>query len=171
MTAHDTKREESQAGFTLVEALVAMVVLSFGLIAITNLFIVAAGSNSVANHSTAAAAQASEVMERLKAIDFNTLVAGGDLDNDAGSVADCDPDVNAQGCMAPDQYHLVRDIDGVGIIRVRWRIVDPGAGGPDTRFVVVRAWSEAPLAGPRSQAEFTTFRSCTLGAGCPPAGP
>src|SRR5204863_2278147 len=39
----------SEAGFTLVEALVAIVILVFGLIAVTNLMLVAASSNSVAN--------------------------------------------------------------------------------------------------------------------------
>jgi Tfp pilus assembly protein PilV len=40
-----------EAGFTLVEALFAMVILIFGLLAVTNLLIVGASSNSVANQS------------------------------------------------------------------------------------------------------------------------
>jgi len=166
MAIQRENRKRAEQGFTLVEALVAMLVLTFGLIAITNLFIVAAGSNTVANHSTAAAAQAAEVMERLKAVDFNTLQANGDLDNDIGT-ANCNPDVDANGCMAPTQYNMRRSIDGVGYIKVRWKITNPGAGGPGTLFIVVRAWSQAPLAGERSRAEFTTFRTCTLGTLCP----
>ena len=42
-----------EAGFTLIEALVAMVVLTFGLMAVTNLMLVAASSNTVANQGTA----------------------------------------------------------------------------------------------------------------------
>ena len=160
----------SQQGFTLVEALVAMLVLTFGLIAITNLFIVAASSNTVANHSTAAAAQAAEVMERLKAIDFNTLQPGGSLTGTCGSPpcpATCDPATDAAACMGAGNFDMRRSIDGVGTINVRWQIINPGAGGPGTLFVAVRAWSEAPLAGDRSRAEFTTFRTCTLGTLCP----
>jgi type II secretory pathway pseudopilin PulG len=155
-----------EQGFTLVEALVAMLVLTFGLIAITNLFIVAAGSNTVANHSTAAAAQASEVLERLKSIDFNTLQPGGNLDADVGT-ANCDPATNASACLGAANYNLRRSIDGVGYVKVRWRITNPGAAGANTLFIVVRAWSQAPLAGDRSRAEFTTFRSCTMGTLCP----
>ncbi len=61
-----------QAGFTLVEALIAMVILSFGLIAVTNLMLVASTSNTVANQSTAATSIASQRMEQLKALGFAT---------------------------------------------------------------------------------------------------
>ncbi len=37
---------DAEAGFTLIEALVAIVVLVFGLMAVTNLMIVAASSNT-----------------------------------------------------------------------------------------------------------------------------
>ena len=43
-----------ESGFTLVETLVAIVVLVFGLMAVTNLLLVAATSNTVANQSSAA---------------------------------------------------------------------------------------------------------------------
>ena len=44
---HNDRSRES--GFTLVETLVAIVVLVFGLMAVTNLMLVAATSNTVAN--------------------------------------------------------------------------------------------------------------------------
>ena len=47
-------RAQREAGFTLIEALVAIVILAFGLMAVTNLLVVAAASNTVGNHSTAA---------------------------------------------------------------------------------------------------------------------
>ena len=54
-TTRDNTERGAEAGFTLVEALVAVVVLVFGLMAVTNLLLVAASSNSVANQSTAGA--------------------------------------------------------------------------------------------------------------------
>src|SRR4026208_1212508 len=62
-----------EAGFTLIEALVAILVLVFGLIGIANLMLAAATSNSVAHQATAATAQASRTLEDLKATSFDTL--------------------------------------------------------------------------------------------------
>jgi prepilin-type N-terminal cleavage/methylation domain-containing protein len=166
-------------GFSLIEAMVAMVILSFGLIAVTNLLIVSAASNSIANHSTAAATAAVEVMERLKAVDYPLLAAatGGNLAMDTTDPADRPACVdNAAGqpppnppvndCVVANNFELVKPVVGLGDIWVRWTIVNPAAGGPDTLFITVRAESSAPLAARRSRAEFTAFRTCTT-AGCP----
>ena len=81
----------AEAGFTLVEALVAVVVLVFGLLAVTNLLLVAASSNSVANQSTAAVASASRAMDMLRATTYSALTSGGSVDSfDATAAAtDC----------------------------------------------------------------------------------
>ena len=67
-----------EAGFTLIEALTAIVILSFGLMAVTNLLIVAASSNAVANQSTAATNSASQVLEQLRSVSFQNLAIGGE---------------------------------------------------------------------------------------------
>ena len=165
----------SESGFTLVEALIAIVVLVVGIVAIVNLFVVASTSNAVANHSTAASGQGTETMERLKAISFLTLTGGmigstvGDLDNDAGTLLNCveaPPPAPQVSCVVPGNYNMARDVPGVGRIKTRWKIIRPGAGGPDTLFITVRSQSTATLAGIRSRSEYTTFRTCTV-AGCP----
>jgi len=147
-----------EAGFTLVEALCAIVILAFGLIAVANLLLVASTSNTTANLSTGATTLATQQLEVLKAVPFNDpgglLVAGGDLDNDQGGYF-----------MNPPP-----EVPGVGQIRVRWRIVDVDV---QTKFIQVRAESTALLIGARSRAEFTVFRSCTdstpaPGLACPP---
>lgn len=145
-TAPARRRE---AGFTLVEALTAIVILSFGLMAVTNLMVVAASSNSVANQSTAAADMAARTMESLKLRPWNdaALAVGGDLTS----------------CLA--SYCQTDDIPGVGRIETRWEIQ---AVDVRTRFIRVRAEGRGVLSGPRSRAEFTTFRSCTMPQiGCP----
>lgn len=166
----------SESGFTLVEALIAIVVLVVGIVAIVNLFVVASTSNAVGNHSTASTGQATETLERLKAIPFLTLTGAmggsttvGNLDADAGSSLNCvetPATLPASYCVVAGNYNLARDVPGVGRIKTRWQIVRPGAGGPDTLFIVVRSQSTAKLAGIRSRSEFTTFRTCTV-AGCP----
>lgn len=129
----------SQAGFTLVEALIAMVVLSFGLIAVTNLMLVAATSNGVANQSSAATSVASQQLEQLKACTFTDpqLIAGGDLQNDVAN------------------FSSDTDVPGVGRIHTRWQITDVDA---TTKYIVVRSEGTGALAGPRSRAQFTTLR-------------
>lgn len=168
-------RASSEAGFTLVEALIAIVVLVVGIVAIVNLFVVASTSNAVGNHSTAATGQATETLERLKAIPFLDITAAmgggteGDLDADAGSIPNCvevPPPAASPDCVVPGNYNLARDVPGVGRIKTRWQIVRPGAGGPDALFIVVRSQSTATLAGIRSRSEYTTFRTCTVN-GCP----
>ena len=158
-----SKRPSREAGFTLVEALCAIVILAFGLIAITNLLLVASTSNTTANLSTGAttlAAQQLEVLKNLPFADSNAipnpaLAAGGDLEADQAGFFTDPP----------------AEVPGVGQIRVRWTIVDVDT---QTKFIAVRAESTALLIGARSRAEFTVFRSCTDSApppalNCPPA--
>jgi len=154
----------SEAGFTLIEALTAVVVLAIGLVGVANLFVVAGSSNMVANQATAAASEATEVLERLKALPFDQVQTGGDLDNSVGGIANCD--ASAQNCVVPGNFNAFRDVSGVARVQSRWVIRRPGAGGPDTFFIVVRSEAQTPLGFMRTRAEYTTFRTCTAD-GCP----
>jgi type IV pilus modification protein PilV len=149
-SVEETSHRAGERGFTLVEALIAMVILAFGLIAVSNLLIVAASSNTVANQSTAATTAATEALERLKAQPFHLLTQGGDLDS------------NATG------YFRTDNIKGVGTIVTRWQISPVNPNDNQTLFIRVRSEGTGPLSRTRSAAEFTTFRSCTaIGSGCP----
>jgi type II secretory pathway pseudopilin PulG len=168
-----------EAGFTLIEALISIVILVFGLAAVTNLFLVGGTSNQTANHMSATTAEALETLEALKAVPFANLNLGGDLDSDIGGTGpngECDPDCLANpdscptACVGPAGiYNYYRAVPGVGLVRTRWRIDNPipGAGGAPVCFIRVRSESVAPLVGGfRSRAEFTTFRTCTT-LNCP----
>lgn len=169
LPSQESPRAHEESGFTLVEALCAIVILAFGLVAIANLMVVAATSNSVANQGTAATTLATQQLERLKAIPFTApgsnnlnplLNPGGDLDSDQGGFF-LDP-------LNPVQGDPVVDIPSVGIIQVRWTIAQVD---PRTLFITVRAQGTGAFSGARSRAEFTTFRSCTdsnpAGLNCP----
>src|SRR5262249_32316389 len=148
--------------FTLVEALTAIVILAFGLMAVTNLLLVAASSNTVANQSTAATNSASHVMDVIKATPWATLPTGGDITVTTPPSQDCLTATAAN-------FACQQVIPGVGQIFTRWSITNiPGTGR--LRFIQVRSEGTGALVGARSRAEFTSFRSCTTtAAGCPAA--
>lgn len=158
----------AEAGFTLVEALVAIVVLVFGLMAVTNLMLVAASSNSVANQSTAAVASATRVMDMLKAVTYDTL-------DDAPGGTTFDPNDGGKDCadatLVPTDWHCTDSVPGVGVVHTHWWITTTA----DLRLLHIRVRAEGTgaLSGARSRAEFTTFRACTnsdpVAGGCPGA--
>ena len=158
-------KRDREAGFTLVEALIAIVILAFGLIAVTNLMVVAASSNTVANQGTAATVSASDRMEKLRNLSFAALTgaAGGSLTANTGVTYAC------QNLLAlpPASYNCTEDIPGVGLVVTRWQITAmPGTA----RMVMIQVRSEGTgvLARARSRAEFQTFRSCTDSTPIPP---
>jgi len=132
-----------EAGFTLIEALIAVIILIFGLIAVAQLLAVAAASNTTANRSSVAAASASQELERLQTVPFATLAATAVLPADITAGGAC-------GAASAD-----RQIDGVGTVRTCWEISAPTT---TLRFLKVRAQVLGPFSA-LTRAEFTTFRS------------
>ncbi len=175
-------KQHDDSGFTLVEVLMAVLILMVGLIAVANLFVVASTSTVAGSHGTAAASVASEVMERLKALPFNSYetIGGttvGSLTSDVGIPGPGTPpqgcDDDAQDCViAPNiagmtNFNASKVIPGVGTIKTRWTI--SGGADPELYFIRVRSESTGFLVGAQSRAEYTTFRSCTnrTDNGCP----
>lgn len=173
----------AEAGFTLVEALVAIVILAFGLMAVSNLLIVGASSNQVGNYSTATASVASETLEKLQALDFFFICPqlgapqpvqpcppGGSLTADVGPPNN-GPEVMVGGALT---FHSVRNIAGVGFpgpqdirVRTRWQIWNATGGNPTASYyIIVQSRIDGPFGGSLSQTRFAAYRSCTA-PGCP----
>jgi len=157
-----------EAGFTLVETLVAVVVLIFGLMAVTNLMLVAASSNSVANQGTAAVNSAERAMELLKSTSFQNIPAAGggtNFDSTDGGKICTDP------TLAITEWHCNDVVPGVGTIHTHWWV--GATADPRLLYIRVRSEGTGVLAAARSRAEFTTFRACTNAdpgtGGCPVA--
>jgi type IV pilus modification protein PilV len=137
-----------EQGFTLIEVLIAIVVLVFGLIAVTNLFLVAGSSNTVANQATAASDVAAQIVENLKAQPWNSA----QLAATTGTFP----------AATPQQTDM---LIGVGTINSWWSITNVDTR---TKFIRVRSEGTGVLARGRSRAEFTTYRTCTTPVlGCP----
>jgi type II secretory pathway pseudopilin PulG len=144
----------AEAGFTLVEALVAVVILVFGLMAVTNLMLVAASSNSVANQGTAAVTSATRAMDTLKATSFDVLVPGGTTFDGTHAAKACDDTT-----LVVTDWHCTDTVPGVGTVHTHWYVT--GTADPRLLHVRVRSEGTGALSGARSRAEFTTFRACT----------
>lgn len=167
----DNGAPRGQQGFTLVEALIAIVILMVGLVAVTNLLLVAASSNQIGNLTTATSAEASETLERLKTLDYLTvLTAGGasqgSLTADVGpanTTPTVTPNIRVGGALT---YHMYRSIPSLGVVRTRWTIQLNNTGPTQTAFIMVESQALQQLGGDLSRAQFSTWRACTS-QGCP----
>jgi type II secretory pathway pseudopilin PulG len=146
----------AERGFTLVEALVAIVVLIFGLMAVTNLMLVAASSNSVANQGTAAVTSATRAMDMLKATSYGVLGAtpGGTAFDASHAAKSCDDTT-----LVVTDWHCTDSVPGVGTVHTHWYVT--ATADPRLLHLRVRSEGTGALSGARSRAEFTSFRACT----------
>ena len=153
MTSHTaTPKRNHEAGFTLMEALIATLILMFGLASIFNLMILATTSNNVANRSSAATLIASRQLEVLRATPYNQLalvVGAGDT----------------LTTQTPG-FFAITTVEGVGQFETRWMLQT--LTNANLMFLQVRT-EPGGFRGRQARAEFTTIRACTLGvtAGCP----
>lgn len=143
-----------EAGFSLVEVLIAIVVLVFGIISVANLMVVAAANNMTANQGSYAVTVAIQEMEQLKSLPFAAVPLG----------------INAR--VVGDDPTPGREERSVGLVHVISK-VDVVPGVPNTLFITVTATPMSALnartsggaidpANPpttRSQAVFTSFRT------------
>lgn len=71
-------------GFTLIEILIALVFLSFSLLAIAGLMAMTTKNNSFGGHLTEAATFAQDRLEELRVIPYANLASGTDIKTSAG---------------------------------------------------------------------------------------
>lgn len=149
----------AEAGFTLVEALASIVILAFGLIAVTNLLLMAGSSNTVANQSTAATVAATEQLELLRRMTWNDPALVGPAPLAPGArLGNVDQEPPPPCCV---RDVVIADTAGGELqrvpVQVRWEVI-----GLDnwSVFIRVRAQAVSPL-GRRTRAEFTTVRVCS----------
>jgi prepilin-type N-terminal cleavage/methylation domain-containing protein len=157
------RKKRNEDGFSLIEVMVAIVILTVGLLSLAQMMVLATNSNTLSGRMTSCSALAKEQLERLKAAPFYTnpqaqvrspqLTAGGDINNTVGG------------------FSQIYDADGVpaaaGLYEVRWQITDINTPLP---LAMVRIQVRClPAAGMGDQfavigeARFTTYRTANVG--------
>ena len=127
---------QREAGMTLVEVLVALVLLSFGVLGVAPIFVVALTSNAASADFGWTGAYAVERAEQLRAQSYNSLTVGGSLTSDSAGYFDY-----------PEP----------GIV-VRWQVTDNGSVVSGTKVVTVRALALRAMQGPSREITLSTIR-------------
>jgi type IV pilus assembly protein PilV len=140
------QRHSAQSGFTLIETLVALVVISVGMLGIAALYVesLKAGRSSIAR--TTAVNLAADMADRIRANPRAVAAygAGAANNNCVGGAVDCTPVLLAQD----DLWWWNRDIvtrlpGGAGNIIV-------AAAGPLNVYTITLSWTEAGVAVPQT---------------------
>lgn len=73
------KRSKNSRGFSLIEVLIALVILSIALLALAGLMVQTTKNTSFGNHMTEASTFAQDRLEGLRALLFNSMTGGTDV--------------------------------------------------------------------------------------------
>lgn len=95
-------RQLNENGFTLVELLVALTIMAFGVLAVVQMQIVALQSNSIANKLSVATSLAQEVMADIQSWDVNSPPGGGTFTSPLATYERLGPFMNLSSVRFPD---------------------------------------------------------------------
>lgn len=124
-------------GVSLLESTIAMLLLLMVLLSVTQLYVASAAINKAADDITQVTTLASEKIEQLRQVPYNSLVAGGSLLSDESGFFDS-PDVEDDG-----------DVDYTR----RWTITDQG----DYFELEVRVVAQIAASGTIKETTLTSF--------------
>lgn len=165
-----------QQGFSLIEVMISIVILTVGLLSLAQMMVVATSANAVAGRRTASAGLAKQQLELLKAAPFYTDPANL-------SIGVISPVLNSGGSLTANaangagvncfQYY---DADGQPVAAgqpalylVRWqitRVIDPEGALPLAMLRIAVRCLPAAQAGMYlgvGEAAFVTYRSANVG--------
>ena len=124
-------------GFTLVEVVLALFILSVGVIATAPLFVFAAQENAVGGDLGEVGDLAVRQMELLRATDFVLLPNGGDLNSNVNGYS---------------------DLSRPGFV-VRWVVADNPNPPATTKTITVRAIADRQVIGRQKEVTLIAVRS------------
>ncbi|MDH1221773.1 type IV pilus modification PilV family protein [Aeromonas caviae] len=110
-----------QAGFSLIEAMIALVVLGFGLLAVTKMQLSMTAATQLARQRADATLIATNTMEKARA---------------AGCVA-LPATLLTATAQASTQYNMQVDCSSAMTVTIRWKDAQAQAGDPDNQVVLI----------------------------------
>lgn len=164
-------RMRGARGFSLVEVMVATVILTVGLLAIAQLMMVATAQNYLSGRITSSAAIAKERLERLKASPFYTDVENRTINGDLKPGGSTTADVSGYVEYYDSEGKLLPGSEGA-LFKVRLRVDvvnDPKRGGTRLPLATVRITVRCLAASDGSRqlvvgdATFVTYRTANVG--------
>jgi prepilin-type N-terminal cleavage/methylation domain-containing protein len=139
--------QRSQRGFSLVEALFALVVLSVAVSGLAHLFTVAASTNARARATTYATVLAQQKMEQLRGLAFGFEPGGGPV-TDVETDITVQPELPAGGAgLQPSPPGALADntVGYVDYVDASGASLGGAAAVPPPGAAYVRRWSVEPL--------------------------
>ena len=139
-------RAAGEAGFSLVEVLVAAAVLMTGLIAVAQMFVTSTHQNMEARRVTTTAVLAQQKIEQLRALAWGFDEFGLPVSDFASNIAVTPPTSSGGvGLQASPDYSLFTSVSGyVDYLDAYGNWVGTGAT-PPANAIYVRRWSIDPL--------------------------
>jgi type IV pilus assembly protein PilV len=138
-----------QAGFGIVEVMVALVVLSVGMLGIASLYVTTLQSSNSAVSRMQAVNLASDIADRIRANRFagETYATGTATAQNCAGVNDCDQDEMAQNDLFLWQRQLDAFLPSHAAPVIQY--VEGTATTPDT-YTITLSWTEGRSADPLS---------------------
>ncbi|RLC29118.1 MAG: hypothetical protein DRH37_08170 [Deltaproteobacteria bacterium] len=157
-------RMAAEKGFTLLEVMVAVFVLSIGLLAAASMQILAVDTNASAIRRTEAVNLAQSRIEELMALEYSTTFTDPDLIADSVTAVGAEPFTDTNGNGLWEKGEPFTDVNGNGLwdpahacpnpppgYHIAWTVVDD-IPVPETKCIRVYVW--------RCDSGKTTVLSC-----------
>lgn len=135
----------SESGFSLLETMIATMLLAGGLLALAQLFGIATRSNQAAQRSTFAATLAQEKMEQLRGLTWGFDAVGLPVSDFTTNLAVDPPTDNGVGLTPSPDNALSSNVNGYVDYVDRSGASLGGGPFPPAGTVYVRRWSVEPL--------------------------
>jgi hypothetical protein len=119
-----------EAGTTLIEVLVAMLILVSGVLAMAQLFLIAASTNAAAHHSTASTIVAAQKIEELRGLASLSLSPSTALERNTAGFVD---HVDSRGRVVGE----TEVPPGQAVYTRRWSVETLSSGGGDALLIRV----------------------------------